>query len=366
MKIEDIMGNNSPPPPSGFDADQETLWKLPQWRKDFYRRLLTKRWSILLSFLRINLVAILLSVLIARLIYFNISVTILEYSMLILAIGIVTASAAILTIIIAFLTFRFGSSVSSMQRIKSRIGDELINLEDVKEQIEPYTNGPKETVGEPLRGKLIELAKKSETFTKALQAILGRFHRAGSSTYCDNHELYKLDLVVKDNGGSWFKAFVTTFGGSEDHDFARNNWIKAMNISRRLCDLNREAMIANKELNQVVLFMPLLASVLLTFIFASFVSFIASVGYGDGSEGVLLPITKIIISISLVILLPVQLIGITKYLWSLFLSKYVGDEIRRLHDDNISKKIESAYSFDYTEALKKEIEILSKMNYTDD
>ncbi len=155
MKIEDILGKNSPPSPIGFDKEQEILWKFPYWHDDFCKRLSKKRWSILLNFLRINSVAILLSILVARLIYFNTSVTISENSMLTLAIGIVTASAAILTIIVAFLTYWFGNSISNMQRVKSRIGDELIILEDTKEKIEPYTNGPQDSVKEPLRAKVI-------------------------------------------------------------------------------------------------------------------------------------------------------------------------------------------------------------------
>jgi len=125
-------------------------------------------------------------------------------------------------------------------------------------------------------------------------------------------------------------------------------------------------MVASKQVNQVVLFMPLLASVLLTLIFALFVSLISGVGYSDGSQGTLLPITKLIMSIGLIILLPVQLIGIIKYMWSLFLSKDVGDETRRFQDENESQKIESKYSLDYKEALEREVDILLKRNYTDD
>ena len=275
--------------------------------------------------------------------------------MLTLAIGIVTASAAILTIIVAFLTFWFASSISSMQRVKSQIGDELIILQDVKEEIEPYTNGPKDSAEEPLRGKVIELAKKSEKFIDALKAISGRFSRAGSGTYYDNTDLFKLDAVITDTGGSWFKDFVTTFTGYEDHDFARRTWLKAMSIARRLCNLNSEAMVARKQLNQV------LASVLLTFIFALFVSFISGVGYGSGSEGMLLPITKLILSITLIILLPVQLIGVIKYLWSLFISKYVADETRRFHDARESENIESKYSLDYKGGLIKQAKTIRKV-----
>ncbi len=209
------------------------------------------------------------------------------------------------------------------------------------------------------------MAEKSKRFTDALKAISGRFHRAGSSTYYDDTDLFTLNSVVKDTGGSWFIDYANTFPGFETQDFAKNIWIKATNVTQRLCNLNSEAMAANKQLNQVVLFMPLLASVLLTFIFALFVSFVSGVGYGDGSEGILLPITKLFLSITLIILLPVQLIGIIKNLWSLFLSKYVADETRRFDDARVSKNIESKYSFDYTGALKKEVDIITKINNTD-
>jgi hypothetical protein len=365
MKIKDILGKNSPPSPIGFDKEQESLWILPFWRDDYCKRLSKKRRSILLSFLRINSIAILLSILVATLIYFKTNITITENSMLTLSISIVTASAAILTIIIAFLTYLLGNSINNMQGVKSRIGDELIILEDIKEKIEPFTNGPKDSVEEPLRGKVIELVKKTKIFSNALKAISGRFHRAGSSTYYDDTDLFTLNSVIKDTGGNWFKDYVTTFQGYENHDFAKNTWIRAIDVSQRLCNLNNQAMAANKQLDQVVLFIPLLASVLFTFILALFVSFISGVGYGNGSEGILLPITKLFLSITLVILLPVQLIGIVKHLWSLFLSKHVADETRRFYDTKVSKDIENKYSFDYLGALKKEADIFLKMNDTD-
>lgn len=355
-----MLGKNVPPAPIGFDASQEILWKSPYWRSDFRKRLAKKRWSIILNFLRINSVAILLSVLIARLIYLNTSVEISENSMMTLAVGIVTASAAILTIIVAFLIFWFGSSISSMQRIKSRIGDELVILEDIKEEIEPYTAGPKDTVEEPLRSKFIELSIKSRKFIDALLAISGRFHRAGSSTYYDTTSIYKLEAVIQYTGGNWFKDYVTIFPGHEAHDFARKTWIKALAVATRMSNMNIEAMLAGKQLDQVIQFLPLLTSVLLIFVFALLVSFISGASYDGGVEDVLLPITKLIMSVSLIVFLPVQLIGITKYIWSLLLSKYVGDETSRVYDENVSKNMETKFSFDYKAALKKQVDTISR------
>jgi len=85
-------------------------------------------------------------------------------------------------------------------------------------------------------------------------------------------------------------------------------------------------------------------------------------GYEGAGEDVLLPITKLILSISLIVLLPVQLIGIVRFIWSLLLSKYVGDETSRVHDENTSQNIETKYSFDYEAALNKQVDAIVKMS----
>ncbi len=362
MTLENELGANGPPPPFGFDKDQEAIWDWSPWRKEFNARLSKTKKALLLKFLRINLAVILISVLIGRMLYLNTSINISESSMLTLAIGIVTASAAILTIIIAFLTFWFGSAISSRLGIRSRISDDLLILEDIAEEIQPYSVGPKDNVEEPLKAKVIELAIKSEEFITALKILSGRFRRAAVGTYYDGGEIFNIELVIHDTGGNWFKAFVGILKGHKNHDFARKTWLNASRIAARICALNYELMRASGQLKQIVIFMPLLASVLVTFIFALIVSFMSGIGYGDGSESTLLTVTKLILSSALVIMLPVQLIGIVRYLWSLVSSKYVADETQRTFDTRRSKNIEIEYPLDYKGALKRYANIISKPN----
>lgn len=358
MSIEKILGVKIPPPPIGLDEDLETHWGIPYWRALFKKERSQIKGTLLVDWVRINIPAVLIAILLGRLLYLNTTVSISDGSLSALAIGIMTASAAILTIITAFLTFWFGSAINSLKRMRNMISDELSHLADIKEDIEPSTKGPKENVMGNIREKVLDLAKKSKNFLNTLKVLSGRFHRATIGTYCDSNELFKLEAAITDTGGKWFVAYRKAFEGHEAHDFCRKIWLKAMETSRRLDNLNNEIIQANGQLKDIVKFMPTLASVLLIFIFALVVTFLSNITYSTTSSSTLLPVTKLIFGSLLIILLPVQLVKLVQYLWSLVSSKYIAYKTNSIIALRENSYLERHYQIDYKRAIMREAETL--------
>lgn len=360
MKERDKVGVQIPPPPIGLDEDLEIAWEIPYWRSLFKTQSSQIKGTLLVDWVKINIPAVLIGILIGRLLYLNTTLSISDSSLSTLSIGIMTASAAILAIITAFLTFWFGSAINSLQRMRNMISDELSHLAAIEEDIEPYTVGPKENVTGDMREKVLDLAEKSENFLNTLKVLSGRFHRATVGTYCDSNKLFKLEVAIKDTGGKWFVAYRKAFEGYEARDFCRKTWLKAMETSRRLDDLNNEIMRANGQLKDIIKFIPTLASVLFIFIFALVVVFLSSITYSITSTSTLLPVTKLIFGSLLIILLPVQLVRLVQYLWSLVSSKYIAYETNRIMALRDSSHIEREYPIDYKGAMRREAETILK------
>jgi len=357
MKRKRGPNSKTPPTPKGFDEEQEFAWKnWPQWRLTFSSKRSQIKRALLINWVKVNLPAIFIAIMVGLVVHLTTPVSITSSSLSTLAIGILTASAAILTIIVAFLTFWFGSASNSMQRAQAMIRDELRNLDAVELDIDPLTAGPKESVTGTLKGKLEKLAKDSEIFLSVLKTLGGRFSRAALGTYYDSVAQTKLDIAIRETGGEWFKSYLAVFKGHREHDFCRKTWENAMGISRRTYDLNSEARRASNQVMQIIYFMPILTSVLFIFIFSLVVAFISSTTSG----GNLLPITKLIFSSILVILLATHLVNLVRFLWALVSSRYVTYETNRLLDIQHTNNIEQQYPVDYASALKKYAEAIIK------
>jgi len=226
MKKESDSGSTSvPPPPSGFDEEQEFSWKhWPQWRLAFLNRYSKTKKALFLNFLKVNgpaITIVIIATLLLHYIFPDFSIT--KESLSTLAIGILTASAAILTIIVAFLTFWFGNANNSMQRTRDMIRNELRSLDTIKRDIEPFTTGPKEGLNRALAEKVRKLAQESEFLINTLKTLAGRFYRAAPGTYYDPVGLVKLDAAIQDTGGEWFKAYLAIFKEHSDHDYAKKH-----------------------------------------------------------------------------------------------------------------------------------------------
>ncbi|MFC1912127.1 hypothetical protein ACFLXG_03115 [Chloroflexota bacterium] len=344
--------------PLGIDEDFSLQWGLALWRSQYYKQLSIVRKMLLFRWLKINAVAILSAVLLGRLIYLNTTIDISAASLSTLSIGIMTASAAILTIITAFLIFWFGSAINNLKNVRDNIDETLVKLDEIIAEVRPWEAGPKEEVTGDLRKKVIHLADLSKKFRSALMVLAGRFYRAGIGTYYDSTSMYRLDSVVKNEGGKWFVAYARAFEGFEARDYCMKIWEKAEAVSRRLGDLNRQSIRASGQLKQIVEFIPTLISVLLVFAFALLVSFLSGITYGSS---ILLPLTKIILSLIMIILIVVHLGSLVQYLWSLVSSKYLFYEANRIVELENSKALEKQYKLDYHEALIKDMEVMMQV-----
>jgi hypothetical protein len=359
MKKKNEPGSTSvPPPPIGLDEEQQFIWdKWPQWRLAFLNRRSKIKNTLIWNFLKINGPAIIIIIIVTLLLHYiffpNFAIT--KEALSTLAIGILAASAAILTIIIAFLTFWFGSANNSMQKTRDTIRSELRSLETIKLDIEPYTAGPKEGLKKALTEKIQKLAQESESFLNALKTLSGRFYRAAPGTYYDPVELGTLDLAIRDTGGKWFKAYLTVSNEPSDHDFAKKTWKTAMDISRRIYELNGEVRRASEQLTQIIYFMPTLISVLFIFIASLVIAFMSG-------TNALQPLTGLILSFILVALLPAHLVITIRFLWNLVVSKYVTYEINRLSDIQYSNNVEMENPVDYTSALIRHAELFADLH----
>ncbi len=341
-----------------IDEDFSIQWEFSLWRSQYYKQLSMVKKSLLFRWLKINIVAILFAILLGRLIYLNTTIDISETSLLTLSIGIMTASAAILTIITAFLIFWFGSAINNLKNVRDNIGEALVKLDEIIDEVRPWEAGPKEDVTGDLREKVIHLAGASKKFRSALRVLSGRFYRAGVGTYYEDTSMYRLDSVVKNEGSKWFVAYARAFEGIEARDYCMKIWREATAVSKRLWDLNNESMRASGQLKQIVEFIPTLISVLLVFAFALLVSFLSGITYGSST---LLPVTKIILSLIMIILIVVHLGSLVQYLWTLVSSKYLFYEANRIYNMDTSKAMEKEYELDYQEALTKDVEVMMRI-----
>jgi len=349
MKRKSNSGSKGvPPPPSGFDEEQEFAWKnWPQWRSTFLTQRSNIKKTLFFNWVKVNGTAIAIATGAALLLHYVFPhFSIAGDSLSTLAIGILAASAAILAIIVAFLTFWFGGANNSMQRTRAMIRDELRNLEVIKRDIDQLTAGPKKGLTGTLKDNLETLAEKSETFLNTLKILDGRFSRAALGTYYDSVGLTELDIAIQETGGEWFKAYLAVFKGHTEHDFCKKTWENATTTSRRISDLNDEVRQATNQIMQIVYFMPTLISVLFVFIFSLVVAFMSSTSALDRIAG-------LIFSFILIILLPIHLASTVRFLWNLVSSKHVTYETNRLLDVQYSNHIEQQYPVDYAGALKK-------------
>lgn len=347
--------------PLGIDEDLRSKWDFSLWRFQYYKQLSMVRKRLLLRWLKINVVAILFAILLGRLICLNTTIDISRTSLSTLSIGIMTASAAILTIVTAFLIFWFGSAINNLKNVRDNIGEALVKLDEIKDEVRPWEAGPKEDVIGDLREKVIHLADVSKKFRSALMVLSGRFYRAGVGTYYESTSMYRLDSVVKNEAGKWFVAYARAFEGIKTRDYCMKIWREATAVSRRLGDLNNESMRASGQLKQIVEFIPTLISVLLVFAFALLVSFLSGITYGSSLEITLLPVTKIILSLIMIVLIVVHLGSLVQYLWSLVSSKYLFYEANRIVEIDNSEAIEKEYELDYDEALTKDLEVMMEL-----
>jgi len=342
------------PPPSGFDEEQEFAWKnWSQWRLTFLSKRSQIKRTLLIDWVKVNLPAIFIATMLGLLFHLKTPISITGNPLSTLVIGILAASAAILTIIVAFLTFWFSGANNSMQRTRAMIKDEVRNLEAIKRDIDPLTAGPKEGLAGTLKDNLEKLAEKSESFLTTLKTLGGRFSRAAPGTYYDSGDLTKLDIAIRETGGEWFKAYSKVFKGHSEHDFCIKTWENAMETSRRISDLNDEVQRSSNQIMQIIYFMPTLTSVLFIFMLSLVVAFMSSTGN-------LQPLAGLTFSLILVILLTIHLGRTVGFLWNLVSLKYVSYETNRLLDIQYSNKIEQQYPVDYTGALKKHAEIIVK------
>jgi len=346
-----------PPPPNGFDEELKSVWeKLPQWRLAFLNRYSKIKKTLFLNFLKVNGPAITIVIIVTFLLHYifpDFSIT--KESLSTLAIGILTASAAILTIIVAFLTFWFGSANNNMQRTRDMIRNELRSLDTIQLDIEPFTTGPKEGLNRALAEKAQKLAQESKTFLNTIKTLAGRFFRAAPGTYYDSVDLVTLDIAITETGGAWFKAYLDVSKAHSDYDFARKTWKNVMDISRRIIDLNGEVRRASDQVMHIVYFMPTLISVLFIFIFSLVTTFMSS-------ANALQPLVGLTFGFILAILLPIHLASTVRFLWNLVTSKYVTYETNRLSDIQQSENFEKQHPIDYTSAMKKYAEGLLKSN----
>jgi len=346
MKKKSGSGSKGvPPPPSDFDGTQESFWSLPLWRSTFLTQRSNIKKALFFSWVKVNGTAITIAIVAALLLHYAFPhFSIAGDSLSILGIGILSASIAILTIIVPFLMFWFGSAKDNMRRTRDKIRDELRNLQLIKRDVSLLTAGPKESVSGDLKVRAGNLAKKSDTFFKALSRLDGRFSRADLGTYYDAVELAGLHLSIQATGGEWFVAYAGLFRTHTGHSFGRKTWENAMDSSGRLLILNDEASRARNQIMQLINFMPTLNSILFVFLVSLLIVFMSSTGS-------LQPLVGLILSFILVILLSVHLGSIVRFLWRMVSLEFFTYETNRLLDVNRSHNIEQRHPVDDEDAI---------------
>ncbi len=345
MKKKSGSGSKDiPPPPSGFDETQKSFWNLPLWRSTFITQRSNIKKALFFSWVKVNGTVITIAIVAALLLHYAFPhFSIAGDSLPILGIGILSASIAILTILVPFLMFWFGSAKDNMQRTRDKIRDELRNLQIIKRDVSQLTAGPKESVSGDWKERAETLAKKSDTFYKALSRLDGRFSRADLGTYYDAVELAGLHLSIQATGGEWFVAYAELFQTHTGHSFGRKTWENAMESSGRLLILNEEASRARNQIMQLINFMPTLNSILFVFLVSLLIVFLSSTGN-------LQPLVGLILSFILVILLPVHLVSIVRFLWRMASLEFFTYETNRLLDINRSHNIEQRHPVDDEDA----------------
>lgn len=338
-----------PPTPSGFDEAQKSAWSWPLWRSTFLTQRSNIKKTLFFNWVGVNGPAIAIAIGAALLLHYIFPhFSIAGDSAFLLGIGILSASIAILTIIVPFLMFWFGGAKDNMQRTRDKIRDEIRNLDAIKRDIDQFTAGPKKDVTGTLKESLENLAKKSDTFYKALSRLGGRFSRADMGTYYNAVELAGLALSINATGGEWFTAYAKTFETVDARNFCRKLWENAMDSSERLLILNDEASRACNQIKQLINFMPTLTSILFVFLVSLLIVFMSSTGN-------LQPLIGLILSFILVILLSVHLMSIVRFLWRMVSLEFFTYETNRLLDVNRSHNIERQHPVDDEDAKTKYI-----------
>ena len=344
-----------PIPPSSFEENEKLMWNLsPLWRKYFLARRSQIKKTLLRNCIRINLPSIGVAVLIAIFLNYLTEVSIPVSSLLLLSIGILTATGAIMTIIFAFLTFWFSHSENAVQKSQDIIKSQIAELDTCKQHVESFTREPKDTVQDHLRDKFEKLAEASKRFLDALTALKGRFSRASSGTYYDGVSLYKLDTLIEHTGGNWFVAYCSLINAPPDQDNAKRIWLNTMSISRRIQEQNTEIRTATNQIARILGFAPTLTSLLFIFIFSLIVALMSS----TSTQYTLLPLPSLMFSTILVILLATHLINILRLLWSYVYSKHLLHETNRASDLQKTIDIEKRLELDYENALKHKAEVI--------
>jgi len=208
--------------PIGLDENQELMWNYLEWHQLFSSKRSRLIRDLFVEWIKVNIPLISIAVLIGGLIYLYSSASLSGGSLVTLAISIITASVTILAIITAFLTFWFGNAINNMKRTHQLIRDELLSLEEIKRDIEPYTTGPQDTVTGEMRENVIKLAKSSTAFREALVTMGRRFHQS-EGTYYKRSSLELIDQVIKETGGEWFVTLTKTFPGHDHYDLSKKN-----------------------------------------------------------------------------------------------------------------------------------------------
>ncbi len=360
MKKESGSGSKGvPPPPNGFDEEQKSAWGFLPWRSIFLAQRSSIKKTLFFNWVKVNVPAISIATIAALLLHYVPSYyfhsvspfSITSNSLSTLGIAILYASIAILTIMFAFLTFWFGSAKDAMRKIQDRTRDELRNLEVIKQDISPFLAGPKEGVPTDIKEKVENLAKKADTFYKSLSRFVGRFSRASVGTYYDAVELAGLQHSVTATGGEWFVAHAKTFETLDERAFCRKTWENAMHSSGQLLSLNDGANHAHNQMMQIINFMPTLSSILFVFLVSLVIVFVSSTSN-------LQPLVGLILGFILVILLPIHVVNMVRFLWKQLFLEFVTHETNRLVDTQQSHTIEQRHPVDDKEAIMKDLKVL--------
>lgn len=357
MKDSTEHNNKIPIPPDNFEEDEKLMWNYsPLWRESFLKNHSQIKKTFLLKFLKLNFLPIISSVLIAILLNYFTEISISIESLLLLSIGLLTATGAIMTIIFTFVTFWFSNADNAMHKAQDVIKSQIAELNTTKENIYHYTMGPKESVQGHMKEKAEILADASKKFLDAINALIGRFSRASFGTFYDGISLYELDAVINQTGGKWFVSYCKLITNPPDQDNAKSIWLSTMSISRRIGEQNGEIRTSINQISRILNFTPTLASLLFIFIFSLIVTLISS----TSAQYTLLPLLRLMFSAILITLLVTHLTNIFRVLWLYISSKHVLHKINRVSDLNQTKKMEETLQLDYKSAVKHQADIIIK------
>jgi hypothetical protein len=345
-------------PPTMLLEDEQEKWiVLPRWRTIFSEsnhRLLI---SVLHQFFLLFLVSLCFGSIIGIIAANHLPGLDFSSAQLFLS-TIMTISAAVFGIIIAFTTFWYGSALSSLEQVRSLIKGQLNLLNNEIEIIQPWHVGPKDGVKEPLRGKVIELARITDRFLEVLKMLRGRFNRAALGTYYDNSSFFKLDSVIRDIGGEWFKSIANLSEDRSLYDLGRSTKLKTSEISSTLSELNREVKAIITRIHGILEFTVPLLSMLAIFGISSTTFLLVS----SLSE----PISSnyhILISIAtLGFWIIFQLSVVTYLFWKQIAVRYSAFQANRTVDREYTTTLENRVEIDYGSALMKDAKMALELH----